>query len=139
MILEMGHKKKSNKSKRHRRRSSTGSNNSLTLQYTDSGDESTRLLTEDGDECDARSPKAGSSLEKQESDFADITMLNSPVLYSMTLLRVIWQAVLSCVSYVVTNWLAFTVGTLFVLAFVSVPLPEALEEVSLNCYAQSKS
>ena len=109
MILEMGHKKKSHKGK-HRRRSSTGSNNSSSIPlYTDSGDESARLLTEEND-----SP---SNDRAEKKDYSGVSLINSPLLYCVTLVKVIWQAIVSCFDFIKANWLAFTVATLFIITF----------------------
>ena len=65
-------------------------------------------------------------------DFSDVSIFNSPVLSAKTLVRVAIGGLKSLLEFCKTHYLPLAVSSLALITFLMVPLPAALEPVSLQ-------
>ena len=87
------------------------------------------MLVEDGGSTysDDKSKKPSVPLE----DFSHISVFNSPILSIQTMGKVLQGAYQSCLEFVLKHLKPVLISLLILLIFISVPLPEFLEKVSL--------
>ena len=90
------------------------------------------MLAEDGGSVysDDKTKKSTVPLE----DFSHISVFNSPVLCFVTMGKVLLGAYQSCLEFVLKHLKPVLISLLILLIFISVPLPEFLEKVSLYEY-----
>ena len=96
----------------------------------ESGDEEMAMLAEDGGSNysgEEKSKKNNAPLE----DFSHISVFNSPILCIVTMGKVLAGAYKSCLEFILRHLKPVMISLLVLLIFMSVPLPEFLEKVSL--------